>query len=210
MELLNAIDGRRSIRKFKDTPVKESDIIAIIDAARKAPSPGNSQPWRFIVVKNKSLIKQMAEAVRNATDQLINWSRDEKAKKKLENYKKSYYTLFENAPVTIVVLTEPYISDTETILKEQGFNQDEILLRRPLPGLQGVSAAIQNLLLAAHSFGYGTCWMTGPVIAVQELINILRINPPLYPIALIPIGVPDEAPPARPRKGIEEIMRIIE
>ena len=210
MELFDAIKGRRSIRRFKDAPVKESDIVAIINAARKAPSPGNSQPWHFVVVKNKPLMKQMAEAVRNATDQLINWSRDEKAKKKLENYKKSYYTLFENAPVTIVVLTEPYISDTETILKEQGFNQDEILLRRPLPGLQGVSAAIQNLLLAAHSFGYGTCWMTGPVIAVHEIVKMLDIKPPKYPIALIPIGIPDESPAERPRKGVEEIMSVIE
>lgn len=210
MDIFDAIKGRRSIRKFKDTPVKDSDIIAIIDAARKAPSPGNSQPWHFIAVKNKPLMKKMAESVKKATDQLIQWSNDEKAKKKLENYKKSYYTLFENAPVTIVVLTEPYTSDTEIILKEQGFNQDEILLRRPLPGLQGVSAAIQNLILAAHAHGYGTCWMTGPVIAVHEIINMLNIIPPKYPIALIPIGIPDESPAERPRKGIEEIMTIIE
>ncbi len=152
----------------------------------------------------------MAESVRTATDQLIQWSKDEKTKKKLENYKKSYYTLFENAPVTIVVLTEPYISDTEIILKEQGFNLEEILLRRPLPGLQGASAAIQNLILAAHAHGYGTCWMTGPIIAVHEIIKILNINPPKYPVAFIPIGIPDESPAERPRNGIEEIMTIIE
>lgn len=210
MELFDAIKGRRSIRRFKDAPVKDSDIIAIIDAARKAPSPGNSQPWHFVVIKNKPAIKQMAEAVKTATDQLINWSKDEKAKKKLENYKRSYYTLFENAPVTIVVLTEPYTSDPEKILKEQGFNQEEILLRRPLPGLQGVSAAIQNLILAAHALGYGTCWMTGPVIAAHEIIKMLNINPPKYPVALIPIGIPDESPAERPRKGIEEIMTIVE
>ena len=40
-------------------------------------------------------MKEMAEAVRKATDQLIGWCNDEKAKKKLENYKKSYYTLLK-------------------------------------------------------------------------------------------------------------------
>ncbi len=213
MELFDAIKGRRSIRRFRDSPVKDSDIRAIIDAARMAPSASNSQPWHFIVVKNKPIIKQMAEAVRKATDQLIGWSMDEKEKRKLEGYKKSYYTLFEKAPATIVVLTEPYISDPEIILREQGFALEDILLRRPLPGLQSVSAAIQNLLLAAHAHGYGTCWMTGPVIACHEIINILNIlniKPLWYPVALIPIGIPDESPDARPRKGIEEIMTIVE
>ena len=112
-----------------------------------------------------------------------------------------------------MVLTEPYISDPEIILREQGFALEDILLRRPLPGLQSVSAAIQNLLLAAHAHGYGTCWMTGPVIACHEIINILNIlniKPLWYPVALIPIGIPDESPDARPRKGIEEIMTIVE
>ena len=89
MELFDAIKGRRSIRRFKDSPVKDSDIRAIIDAARMAPSASNSQPWHFIVVKNKPIIEQMAEAVRKATDQLIGWSMDEKEKRKLEGYKRA-------------------------------------------------------------------------------------------------------------------------
>lgn len=61
---------------------------------------------------------------------------------------------------------------------------------RPYPGLQSVSAAIQNLLLVAHSLGYGTCWMTGPLVAYRELEEILGVDAPWELVALVPLGVP--------------------
>jgi len=60
MDTLEAIDNRRSIRKYFDKPVEFEKITTILDAARKAPSAGNLQTWRFIVVSDKSLITQIA------------------------------------------------------------------------------------------------------------------------------------------------------
>lgn len=60
METLEAINQRRSIRKYLDKPVEFEKITTIIDAARKAPSAGNLQDWSFIIVTEKELIKQVA------------------------------------------------------------------------------------------------------------------------------------------------------
>jgi nitroreductase len=60
MNTLDAINARRSIRKYLDRPVEFEKITTILDAARKAPSAGNLQDWRFIIVSERELIKQVA------------------------------------------------------------------------------------------------------------------------------------------------------
>jgi hypothetical protein len=53
MNTLEAIEQRRSIRKFKDTPVSDEQLQTILQAAVQAPSGKNRQPWRFVVVKSE-------------------------------------------------------------------------------------------------------------------------------------------------------------
>jgi len=60
-----AIEQRRSIRKFKPDPVPEEHITALLDAARMAPSGCNAQPWRFKVVKDKETKLRLAQAAYN-------------------------------------------------------------------------------------------------------------------------------------------------
>ena len=52
MDVLSAIQGRRSIRKYKDKPVEEEKLQKILEAARLSPSARNQQNWKFIVVRN--------------------------------------------------------------------------------------------------------------------------------------------------------------
>jgi len=67
MEVFDAIKTRRSIRKYKPEPIPEEKLRNILEAARLAPSAGNRQPWRFVVVQNKGLKKALAEAANNQT-----------------------------------------------------------------------------------------------------------------------------------------------
>ncbi|MFT4304860.1 MAG: nitroreductase family protein [Candidatus Woesearchaeota archaeon] len=62
MELSEAIKRRRSIKRYLDQPVEWSKLGAILDSGRLAPSAGNLQPWKFIVVTNKDKIKKISEA----------------------------------------------------------------------------------------------------------------------------------------------------
>ncbi|MBP1910709.1 nitroreductase [Methanolobus bombayensis] len=59
-EVIDTILSRRSIRKYTDEPVKDEDIKTILEAARWAPSGLNNQPWKFIVIKDKTTMEELA------------------------------------------------------------------------------------------------------------------------------------------------------
>ena len=63
MSVLDIIKKRQSIRKYQDKPVEEEKLQLILEAARLAPSSSNSQPWHFIVVKDKGLRSKIVQAV---------------------------------------------------------------------------------------------------------------------------------------------------
>jgi nitroreductase len=210
MDLFDAIKGRKSIRRFKRTPVPNEDIKKIIDAGRLAPSANNAQPWSFIVVKDRELLTKMAAAVREMIDRMVPFAENEKQSQRLSAYKNSYYTFFELAPATVVVLMEAYDAGTDHLLAKMGYTAEDIKRLRPSPGLQSVAAAIQNMLLAAHALGYSSCWMTGPAVAQEAFEKLLGYGKEKSVAALLPLGVADENPPSRPRRPIEEIMKVLE
>ncbi|OGD55345.1 hypothetical protein A3K78_07015 [Candidatus Bathyarchaeota archaeon RBG_13_52_12] len=61
MKFEEVLEKRRSIRKYKDTPIPKEKILKILEAARIAPSAGHRQPWHFVVVENKETIKKLAK-----------------------------------------------------------------------------------------------------------------------------------------------------
>ena len=209
MDLFDAIQERKSIRRYKQVPVPDEDIRKILDAGRWAPSANNIQPWSFIVIKDNEILGSMADAVRDMIDRMVPYAESEKQAQRLAAYKGNYYTFFENAPVVIAVCMEAYDAGTDRLLSKMGYSSDDIKRLRPLPGLQSVAAAIQNMLLAIHALGYGSCWMTGPLVAQEAFEKLLGFGKERSLAALLPMGVPDENPPSRPRKPVEEMMRIV-
>ena len=206
MDLFDAIKGRTSIRRFKPTPVPDGDIGQILDAGRLAPSANNTQPWSFLVIKDRAVLAGMAEAVRVQIDRMIPHAEDEKQAQRLAAYKGTYYTFFENAPVVIAVFMEGYDASSNRLLGRMGYAAEDIMRLRPNPGLQSVAAAIEHMLLAAHALGYGSCWMTGPLVAQEAFEKLLGYGRDRFIAALLPVGVPDEHPQTRPRKPLEELM----
>ena len=62
MNVFEAIEGRRSVREFKPTPIDEGDIKKILEAGRLSPSAGNCQPWEFVVVKDETVKQKLVDA----------------------------------------------------------------------------------------------------------------------------------------------------
>ncbi len=209
MDLFDAIAGRKSIRRFKQTPAPDEVISKILDAGRLAPSANNTQPWKFTVIKDREVLKNMAAATREMVDRMIPFAESEKQAQRLAAYKSTYYTFFEHAPIVIAVCMEGYDAGTDLLFARMGYAPEEIKRLRPLPGLQSVSAAIQNMLLAVHALGYGSCWMTGPLVAQEAFGTLLGFGKETSIVALLPIGLPDEDPPARSRKPLEEVVKRI-
>ena len=59
MEALEAIQTRRSIRSFTDAPIEDAALQQMLEAAMAAPSAGNAQPWRFVVIRDKTLLQRI-------------------------------------------------------------------------------------------------------------------------------------------------------
>lgn len=61
MDVKEAIKTRRTVRKFKDEPVPDEVLLDILETAKWAPSPVNSQPWQFIIIRDKETLKKLRE-----------------------------------------------------------------------------------------------------------------------------------------------------
>jgi nitroreductase len=77
-------------------------------------------------------------------------------------------------------------------------------------GLISASLALENLCLMAHDLGLGTCIMSGPLVAPDEIREILGIDPSWEPLSIVPVGFPDENPGMPKRKPLENILTWIE
>lgn len=204
-DIMKLIETRRSVRKFKTQPVPREDILKIIKAASMAPSGSNQQNWHFIVVTDKPTKEKMAEAVKQAIKGLLSKVSSKKAREEISSYS-GYFTFFSQAPVIICAVEKPYDSLIGRLIEKYYLAGPK---EKSTSGIQGVAAAIENLLLAAWALGYGTCWMTGPLIAKKQLEKILKITPPDNLVALIPLGIADTTPAPPKRKPLEETVSFV-
>jgi nitroreductase len=202
----DVIQRRRSIRHFKSDSVPREIIEKCISAANIAPSGGNQKNWRFIVVQSSEKMEQLQKIVEARIYTLQSSLKSARAKKEFESYSLRYFTFFADAPAVICVVMRPYDSLTARILNK--LNPDASY--QTSAGIQSVAAATENLLLAATSFGLGTCWMTGPLIACDELQKRLGIADPESLVALVPMGYPVEEPLSHKlKKDVDDIIEWI-
>ncbi len=207
--ILDFLRSRRSVRRFKPDLPERAVLERLIDAAVSAPSASNKQPWRFVIVTDRALIRKLAAAVRSAVERIAGHvESDYEAPFRAYG---DYFTRFEEAPVVIVPLYRSLtlLSNMVDAALEKS-DRDAITLMEENSGLIGTSLAIQNLLLMAHDSGLGASVMTGPLVALGALREALEVPPSWQIAALIPVGYPAEEPPATPRKAVESVVRWIE
>lgn len=195
MNTVQAISGRRSIRRFKPEAVSRDAIERILQAGIDAPSAKNRQPWRFVVVTERER-DAMAAAMREG----LEWMEQHGAETEMDAQllKGAWYTLgiMEKAPVNIFILN-PYGTPPDKPLLPYGERFVE------LANEQSVGAAIQNMCLAATDMGLGSLWIADVYSAYHTLTGWLGTDDLL--VAALSVGYPDEAPAARPRKTVAEV-----
>jgi len=153
--------ARRSIRKYKSgEPVSDEEVLSLLEAAMAAPSANATDPWRFLVVRDRTSLAALAEIL-------------------------PYGKMLNEAALGIVVCGE--LSHAH---------------RRELSYLlQDCSAAVENLLLAAHFLDLGGVWLG--VHPNEDRITGIRarfgIPQDILPVAVISIGRPAEHPASRTR-----------
>jgi nitroreductase len=189
LNTLEAIAGRRSIRRFKDDPIPDEVLQAILTAATQAPSGKNRQPWRFVVVSGE----KRAEMVRVMRGGIA------KAKARGEDPGSSEWTagVMAQAPVTIFVFNPQGMRPWLAHSIDQMF--------QAVVNIQSIGAAIQNMLLAAQDLGLGSLWICDVFYAYDELCKWLGEEGQM--VAAVALGYPDESPGPRPRKPVGEVTR---
>lgn len=213
MDLAEAIVNRRTIRKYLNKDVPDELLVKAFELARWAPSGGNFQTWRFLVVKNREIIRKVADAVQERVDTLTNWPEAKEYRDTAERYRENA-SFFRKAPVLIVALSGQYKSVVDLILSKKG-EKDPLAeemreSRRSAPtSIQQMGGFVVHLLLVLHSMDLGTCWMSGPLIAKREVEDILEVPEEWDLVALVPVGYPAESPPAKPRKTVDELVQFV-
>lgn len=120
--------------------------------------------------------------------------------------------MFKGAPVLILVYAGQYETIADMLLSDGVMPREQAQkYAAPNPGIQNIAAALENLLLAAASLGYGTCWMTGPTYAAEEISEYIGFKKAGYYLAaMTPLGVPaSDKVSSPPRKSLEEVATFI-
>ena len=159
MDVLEAIKTRRSIRKYKDTPVDDKTLGQVLEAAQWAPSWANTQCWRFIIIRDTDTKTQLAE------------------------------TLSQNNPATNAVINAPLVIVACAQEKRSGHYHGEPSTDKGDSWLMfDTGLAMQNLVLAAHALGLGTVHVgffdakkVESILSVPEGYCVVEMAPLGYP-----------------------------
>jgi nitroreductase/NAD-dependent dihydropyrimidine dehydrogenase PreA subunit len=192
--LEKAVLNRRSVRNFKDKPVPEFLVRRVLEAGRFAPSAGNCQPWKFVVVSEKALLNEMNEAIWSALSLVDGMYGDDEMVKQLAAAAEStgqppgsfdpriasggmrslvrlHGSVLHGAPVVILILED------QRAVSAGGIN---------------VGICGQNMNLVANSLGLGACWV-GFVTLLSQLPGWpekLGIAPPWRLASSVALGYP--------------------
>jgi len=167
MKTIECIKTRRSIRKYKDKVIPEKIIDEIIECGQMAPSAHNTQPWAFVIVKDKSKLEKLS--------QTHQWA--------------------------------PFVKDAQLCIvlcctKTKDVNKSAMHM--------SVACAAQNMLLAIHDFGLGSCWTYVHDLkdsSVEEKVKkILEIPKDIEVICMLPIGYPNQTRSEKEIKSKEDVV----
>ncbi|MGI5820095.1 MAG: nitroreductase family protein [Armatimonadota bacterium] len=177
IDAFEAIRGRRSIRRFRSDPIPDEVLERIIDAARHAPF-GTRQDERVLVVLTGEEKVRLVAFLEERLESVIRVMADGPSRQTL-SYARSTAPAIGHAPVLIAVFTA---------------------VGREGPELSVASAAcaVQNLMVAAHAEGLGTCYMTGAIYLAEEIAHRLGV-PGHRLVGLVPLGYPAQKPSERGR-----------
>ncbi|KCZ72840.1 nitroreductase [Candidatus Methanoperedens nitroreducens] len=157
-DVIEIIKTRRCVRKYRDDPVPEEEIEFLIDCAKYAPSGFNLQPWSFLVIENKDVMRKISENGKKAMIPLIDPFKDtsQNAKEFLVFLKTKGTDMFYGAPVLVIILGNKNMMTTDW----------------------DCAMAAQNMMLAAHSRGIGSCWVGGVLPALMDETFLKELGAP--------------------------------
>src|SRR5688572_32190150 len=183
--LLQVIKKRRSVRVYKTGKVSDKQLETILEAARWAPSGANTQPWEFVVTRDRKKMKRVREIYSNEWKQ-----------RKLED------------PVHYKGLKKDYVGDVSVLVLACGDarTRQVYLTTRQAADREklfqaSIANAVQQMMLAAASMNLGTVWVSVREEVEPELRKLFQVPPELRLLWVVPIGHARSWPKAKPRRS---------
>lgn len=195
MDVFETIRRRRSIRSYEPKEIPEDIVTQLLEVLRLAPSSGNRQPYRFIVVRDKAVKAALAGACR--------WS---PGRAKGHEY-------IADAPLVIAAcgfenesITRYYKDGMTYLTTSRMLVQIDKDSERPYLSMMilDIAVAFDHLDLAATSLGLGTCWIAS--IDELEVKNVLGVPEDVRVLAVMTIGYTSTWPEPRPRKDLDKLI----
>lgn len=159
MDLMQAIKGRRSVRRYKPDNLSDEAVEMVLEAARWAPSWANTQCWSFVVVRDPQMRDKLAATVKPETNRAA--------------------AAIREAPVAIVACAEK---------RRAGYYKGEVCTDKGDWFMFDVALAMQNLVLAAYAAGLGTVHVgrfdaqeAARVLELPDNIVVVEMTPLGYP-----------------------------
>ena len=184
MDAFEAIKTRRSIGLVKQDSVPKEIIEQIIEAGTYAPNHFRTEPWRFFVLMGEGR-NRLGQVFEDITKLENTDDTPESLISKMEKAKKNPL----RAPVIIAVGIEP--SDKKNIILAEEYG--------------AVNSAVQNMLLAAHSFGLGAVWRTGKIAYHDKVKEFFGLSAKGEIVAFIYLGYPDMEPKPAKKTPIDQL-----
>jgi nitroreductase len=178
LDVIRAIETRRSIGRVKQEPVPRELIERILESGVHAPNHKITEPWRFHVFSGKGrgeLARVRAEIARLQAE--AEGESEEMAAGRISRERKKAF----RAPVVIAVISEAGRDEVET-----------------LENYAACAAAVQNMQLTAHALGLAAMWRTGSIVYHQEMRRFFDLKENDRIVAHVYLGYPDMG--VRPRR----------
>ncbi len=145
--VIETIRKRRSVRAYYSKPIPEGILNTIIEAGNEAPSAMNSQPWRFVIVRDRDAKKKLLAAALPQAKKIADLVKDSDPAR-YEAIKKRYSELpdpvYYSAPAIVFVIGSGRFAAHSCPL------------------------ACENMMLAAQSLGLGSCWVGSGAMVVDD------------------------------------------
>ncbi|MCD1293960.1 nitroreductase [Methanocella sp. CWC-04] len=189
-DILDTIYSRRSVREYRQEDIPDEIMKDIIKAGTYAPSSMNRQPWRFVIIKNRELIKRLSDIAKKAwLEKVANNNNDPGIASLARMASSPTFNIFYDAPVLVLIFSSPdaYRPEVDCAL------------------------AAENMMLAARSYGIGSCWigLGMPIGSDSQVMKELGIPEGHTLMAPVIFGYPGNDEQYTPPRKEDVILKII-
>ena len=166
-DIIEIIKSRRCVREYKEDQIPDADIEFLIDCAGYAPSGLNMQPWGFLVIKNRDVIRRLSETCKKSMIPMLEGLKQ--TSKSAEDYlaflKTEGSDMFYGAPLLVIIFGN----------------------RKAPTAVYDCAMAAQTMMLAAQSIDIGSCWIGAAQKALMDEKLLKELDAPEGYIIVAPL-----------------------